>query len=218
MRLYHGTSERHWESIREKGIVPRKRQRGNWQHTVTSNPSAVYLTDAYAAYFAMAASKDDEYWLLLEIETDLLPEDGFAPDEDCLEQANRAQTAHLGDMKARTKFWRGQVKRLRHLWRDSLKGLGTCQYTGTIPPEAITRAVSYDPRSNGVITWRVADPTITIINYQILGAKYRGLTRWFFEDDVQPKDIEYGWAALPEKFRGELRDAITKRDGLTRLK
>jgi len=60
MLLYHGTSEAALKDILKEGIMPRtlKGQRsGNWRHTVTSNPKAVYLTDTYAAYFALVASE-----------------------------------------------------------------------------------------------------------------------------------------------------------------
>ena len=61
------------------------------------------------------------------------------------------------------------------------------------------------------------DPSISLINYQILGPSYRAITRWFFESGVTPEEVEMCWPALPEKFQVELRRALKKRDGLTRL-
>ena len=54
MLLYHGTSERVAKLALKQGLWPRRdlNDEGNWDHTVESSPVHVYLTRAYAPYFA----------------------------------------------------------------------------------------------------------------------------------------------------------------------
>ena len=96
MIIYHGTAERHLKSILQTGIAPRGRSAGNWKHSVTSNPRAVYLTVSYALHFASNACrpKEDKNMLVLEVETDLLNPYLLAPDEDFLEQGTRGYKAN----------------------------------------------------------------------------------------------------------------------------
>lgn len=89
MLLYHGTSASHLESIKKHGIRPRGfDSKGNWEHTVLSGTDKVYLTDAYAGYFAWCAS-DGEPWLIAEVDMDKLDQALLRPDEDAI-----AQIAH----------------------------------------------------------------------------------------------------------------------------
>lgn len=59
MRLYHGTTEAVARAALAQGLAPRAltRAKGNWDKH-PSNPHAVYLTTAYAGYFAACASDD----------------------------------------------------------------------------------------------------------------------------------------------------------------
>jgi hypothetical protein len=70
MKLYHGTSLRHLKSISDKGLVPRGARPSNWK--AASHDGSVYLSNAYALYFADQAQLDDEGLLLVEVETDRL--------------------------------------------------------------------------------------------------------------------------------------------------
>ena len=36
-----------------------------------------------------------------------------------------------------------------------------------------------------MICWRAMDPTISILNYQIVGSDYRNLTRWLFDPETE---------------------------------
>ena len=96
MKLYHGTSERVARLALQEGLLPRDESgvESHWEDC-PSGEEYVYLTVAYAGYFAMQATDRDEdgRWAIIEIDTDLLP-DGDAhlyPDEDFLEQATRRQ-------------------------------------------------------------------------------------------------------------------------------
>lgn len=92
MRLYHGTTEAVARAALAQGLAPRSltQAKGNWDKH-PSNPHAVYLTTAYAGYFAACASDDGNKWGLVEIETDLLDVARLVPDEDWLEQVSRTQ-------------------------------------------------------------------------------------------------------------------------------
>lgn len=185
MKLYHGTSAKYLPSIREKGLVPRKRRKGNWTGTIESNPRAVYLTNAYPLYFANAAHKDHNALLILEVDIDNLNCNKLAPDEDFLEQASRhldIVPSKIKDMVARTRWFRKRaLTEFQHEWQKSVDNLGTCCYYGNIPFSCVTRYALIDPRAP---IQRLSDPTITILNYRIMGGYYRNLVSKIFNDPL----------------------------------
>lgn len=212
MLLYHGTSERVARDVLKHGLGPRDDTggEGNWE----DHPSAggmVYLTAAYAPFFAMNASNEGERWAVIEIDTDLLDEDNLRPDEDFLEQITRSpenrQTLHNmgvehcdeGDilaldasMEERTRWIRDHIEFFGpywgngEMWEKSIEGIGNCAHIDWIGPEAITRVGLFDPTSNEAIAMLSLDPSITLMNYLICKNKYTNLTRWFMGDDVHP--------------------------------
>jgi hypothetical protein len=212
VKLYHGTSESVVRKVLKEGLKPRRmsRNKGNWKDTVPSNPSLVYLTVAYAPYFAMCAS-GDEKWGILEIDTDLLDESSLLPDEDFLEQGTRRQKlpAEWGlngaDMQKRTRFFRDNLHSFQALWTKSIEGLGNAAHHGQIPLEAITRATIFDPSQNKRMMMDAADPLISMLNFAHLGNKYKAQTRWFAGYDVDPREmLTLGladYSTLPEPMR-----------------
>ena len=198
MKLYHGTSERVARLAMTEGLCPRFESgvESVWEDHPSSE-HYVYLTTAYAGYFAMNATQDGERWAIIEIDTDLLPDDGTGcdhlyPDEDWLEQVTRQQELpeewglNGASMKERTEWFRANLWRFGHLWEDSIEGLGNCAYCGVVPPEAITRVSFVDPKGNPSMALMASDPCITMMNYRILQAKYMNLLRWFMGDEVDP--------------------------------
>lgn len=189
MKLYHGTGERHLEHILRIGIVPRGHRKGNWQHTLTSNSRAVYLTTAYGIHFAKScANTGSERMVILEVDTDLIDANLLAPDEDFLEQATRGDAEFFeagSDMRKRTMwFCKHAFSVYRKLWVKSLELMGTAGYYGKIPPEAITRVSLI---SDGHALSYMSDPCVGIANHSIMGAYYRNLTRLAFldKDDLE---------------------------------
>ncbi len=77
MKLYHGTSEPLARLILKEGIKPRGKRRGNWKDQ-PSGADRVYLTTAYALYFALVTCKvtpnKADRWAIIEVESDLLDE------------------------------------------------------------------------------------------------------------------------------------------------
>jgi hypothetical protein len=184
--LYHGTSVASLPEIAAKGLLPRGGgTKNNWEHTIGSHEETVYLTDSYAMYFAFCAEKEGEGGAVLEIDTAMLDPNLFVPDEDFLEQASRGMhVAHTPgwlskseDMKRRTLWFRQHAN-----WfppEISLRGLGTVGYRGRIPYAAVKRTAIFE-HDLMMEASMVFDPTITVLNYKILGARYRAATRSIF--------------------------------------
>lgn len=194
MKLYHGTSLRKAARIMDVGLEPRRSKSGNWQHTMPSRTDCVYMTVAYAMYFALNACKvHSEHPVVFEIDTLQLNPFSLLPDEDYLEQATRRVEgkAHIDlppeeikGMAARTRWFRERLHNYNDYWENSIIGLGNCCFQGVIPPKAITRFAVVESEHQAEFCWQAMDPTITILNYQIVGAKYRGMTKWLFGDDL----------------------------------
>jgi hypothetical protein len=183
MKLYHGTSLRHLKSISDNGLVPRGARPSNWK--AASDDKSVYLSDAYALYFADQAQLDDEGLLLVEVETDLLDPTSLRADEDAALHAYQAGA--LPELHPLLKGYSTPHSRAKAISRElsslaqdygighlqSLRYLGTCSHLGTIPPDAITRMFAF----NGAGKWFLPfhDPIISPENYAICGDEYRAV-------------------------------------------
>lgn len=191
MKLYHGTSAARLPSILKDGIKPRGKGKGNWKHSVDGNPNVVYLTIAYALYFAWTATDigKNEDLLVLEIDTAKLFPFDLVPDEDFLEQATRKGPG-LGlapiekSMKYRTAWYRRRLRGFSEYWKESVDGLGNCGYMGTIPPAAITRYAVISHERIAELVMSGMDPSISLLNYKLVGDKYRNWIKWAFGDPL----------------------------------
>lgn len=183
MRLYHGTSSRHLDTILEHGLVPRGDTPSNWP--AASSAERVYLTNAYAMYFAQSSRKDrSEDLLVVEIDTDLLSDlSRLQADED-----SAWFVWHKGSMPARfcppftmtdnyeqAMHFSGILDELSEYGighEMSLELIGNCSHLGTIPPSAITKMVRYSA-SDG--PWWIAfhDPIVSPLNFRFNGSEYR---------------------------------------------
>jgi hypothetical protein len=216
LKLYHGTAERHLPAILRDGLKPRAQRKGNWKHTVESHPGAVYLTNAYATYYAYNATdlkKKDDRLVVLEIDTSKLIPEFFAPDEDWLEQVSRKQqhenTAPIDkSMNYRTRWYRRRLLNYGLHWRDSLNGLGNCTYHYTIPAAAITRIAFIERDAYMRLVWMGDDPMINLPNYRFCGAKYRAHTARLFGDQAEDDD-PFGGLRTPEE-REQYETALTE--------
>jgi hypothetical protein len=232
MKLYHGTTEAVARIALDEGLCPRGESgvTGNWEHSVPSGADRVYLTTGYAPYFAFAAQPEEvpiveQVWAVVEVETDRLEDpDALCPDEDWLEQGSRGPLPEghwlrdiglqdCATVKERTVLLREWAPACSGAWEASVKGLGTCAHVGCIPPEAITRVSLFEPKHHPEIAHASLDPLISILNYSIVGAKYRAITRWFFEA-VEPQDIFSDPLAnhpgVPEEHRRAMRRQAEK--------
>lgn len=74
MKLYHGTSGQTARIIKKEGFKPDKRY--NWN--VKSKKGFVYLSVAYAPFYAMRHNTNELAIIKVEVDTkDLYPEDDF---------------------------------------------------------------------------------------------------------------------------------------------
>lgn len=182
IKLYHGTSAAALADIAANGIKPRGKdgKRDNWKHTVGSNKSCVYLTDSYAFYFAYCAAQEGEDLALIEVDVDHV---WLQADEDALEQGLRGHDNLPADwdMKRRTIYYRSRA----HLYSGSisLEALGTCGHRGIIQPSQLRRVVTVKAEQVIGLVLGAFDPVISLLNYKLLGARYRQGVRWFFGDE-----------------------------------
>lgn len=232
MKLYHGTTEDVARLALEEGLLPREETgiESHWD-TCPSREDMVYLTRAYAPYFAFSATEKDERWGLIEIDTDLILDglDGkldryLYPDEDFLEQASRRGNSPCPEglsMEARTQWFREHLLDFQHYWKDSVDGLGNCACYGAVPVECITRIVLYDPNKNRTMSMFASDPTISLINYSIMGQKYRAFTDWMFGATLTPFEFDptLSQEAIDlfpafKKIYDHLEEALADRSGI----
>jgi hypothetical protein len=240
MLIYHGTSEAVARAALEDGLLPREEAEveSNWEEH-PSRADMVYLTRAYAPYFALCAAEPGEKWGMVEIDTSLIVPDGFDdptleeflfPDEDFLEQISRSGNSDCPeglDLTARTTWFREHLLGFQHYWKNSVEGLGNCACHGPIPAECVTKVVIFEPSSNPYMAMMASDPMISLMNYRLLGgSKYRALTDWFFGYEVLPEHFEPTYALLRggqdlgnlaghlEKAFAALEEAMIQREGI----
>lgn len=184
MKLCHGTSSRALDRILREGLKPRGRRGGNWKE-YPSHPSMVYLTDAFAPYFAGAATRGKDQPLILETELERLDETCLFPDEDLIGQA-----------LARNEKWplpKAQRYAIRHLerWQDKwelgMKHMGTVGHLGTIPPSAFTRYALLDTKVRPQLGMLMDPSGVSPIIYQHMGEQYRATQRWLFDGGELPQ-------------------------------
>tara|TARA_Y100001963_G_C6759306_1_gene438593 strand:- start:561 stop:1175 length:615 start_codon:yes stop_codon:yes gene_type:complete len=190
MRLFHGTSTKKLDSIFKHGLRPRGRKKSLWTE-YPSAPDRVYLTKAYALFFgSMAASEDGSEGAVLEVSG--IDMSNLVPDEDALAQINITDMPELADMdlNQRTAFWRKNAPKHSFLTHDSLRLLGNCAHMGTILSTEIEKCVTFDP----VEVTLVCDPTITPMNYHILGERYERVLANFIDNGGGTlKELMHWW-------------------------
>lgn len=198
MRLYHGTSEEHLDSILAKGIQPRETHgNSNWDHTVTSRPNLVYLTDTYPWYFGLQAGTGDNWPAVLEVDVQL---ESLVPDEDALAQALSTLPNQSTGLFELTRQVRPEMNGGLKLW--SLENLGTVAHLGTIPSTTIYRyAVCRDRQ----FLSQVIEPTISFLNRQLCGPRYQQLLALSFGDVVEMNLVPQEFSeAFPELYPDRL--------------
>lgn len=214
MKLYHGTVARHLPSILTEGIRPRgKGKRGNWKHTVESHPECVYMSTAYAPYFAGCAMKGKEALAVLEIDTDKLAPWLLCPDEDFLEFATRnTGPGPVGKpMVERVRWFRKRLREYSDNWKLSVQHMGNCCFYGTVPASSITRLVTYPAAVQTRMTVHGMDPVVSPLNYSVVGHRHRNYTKWLLGDPLEPDPFDPGEEKLAAMEKLDPEGAATMR-------
>lgn len=213
--LYHGTTTKNLSSILRSGLRPRGRRRGNWDR-YHSRSDMVYLTTAYAPFFAINSVAEEEKAVIVEVQTaDLNPSDLY-PDEDFIAQA----LAH--QMQLPLEYIHKRVRRTlrnyQHHTADSVEALGNAAHKGEIPLGAITRYAEIDGKLQSSLFWLGLDPCITPLNYRFLGPKYRSITAWIMGDRPDFDADGFGNQSLLEQVNPEymnhVRSMWSNREGI----
>ena len=173
-KLYHGTRSGVLSAVAREGLRPRGANgRGNWDHTVPSNESAVYLTVSYGLYFARSAQSGGTP-VILEIDTARLRERLLVADEDGL-----ALMKQSADTYGDAAFWRAEMHTVPA--SRTLECLGNCAYLDVVPPEAISRVLVLTESEALRLTLQACDPVIAPINFLLFGREYIEFSQWLFD-------------------------------------
>lgn len=214
--LYHGTTSKHLMGILQSGLRPRGRRKSNWDH-YPSRGDMVYLTTAYAPYFAVTQLDEGEQGVIVEVATDKLNPTSLYPDEDFIAQAMSHQTGlPLAIVHKRV---RRTLHQYQHHTCDSVHALGNAAHKGVIPPEAITRYATIDGKLQSSLFWIALDPCISVLNYRFMGPKYRSIIAWIMGDRPDFDADGFGNQSLITQMNpyyvNYLRSMWANRDGIT---
>lgn len=185
MLLAHGTSSKNLDDILKNGLVPRGEKVSCWEEC-PSHPDRVYLSNAYAFYFAHNFIKDDEDALIVEVDVD---QKNLYPDEDFLGQVTDNATFNLpsdATLIDRTMWIRDRLEDMprakRIYYADmSLENIGNASHEGPIPVSRIRRMARIPGKDCVRLVLMEFDPIIATINYRLLGENYRKFQESLFD-------------------------------------
>ncbi len=186
IEIFHGTTTEHLDDIIKNGLKPRnktKRKKSNW--SLASRLNHVYLSLSYSGYFAICAlDKKFKYEpVILKIKIPKNKFNNLYPDEDFLGQAFQPHYPNI-DLIELTKSI--DLEKFKNTWPLSLEKIGNVSYKGIISTDMI---VDYRIIKDKKVLSFMFNPTITIVNYIILGKQYENLTRIQFGENL-PNPLE----------------------------
>jgi hypothetical protein len=178
MILYHGTTARHLRAIQRHGLLPRwKTGESNWSGDVESKEEFVYLTDAYAVYYAVGPAFDEARapadLLILKVDVD---ENRLYPDEDFIVWA-LTEGNQDGQEELRPYI---NPREYKGAWQMSLEHNGVV-CTLEVSPERILdyRIIA---RTEAELIFELGLESMpTPENYRLIGSHYRRCTEVLFE-------------------------------------
>jgi len=160
--LYHGTTVDSARRIMKEGFVPDKKY--NWN--VTSKKGYIYLSKAYAPFYAMTAKSKSHQRAIIKVEVDV---NKLYPEDDFIMRALGKPVYTQEDID------NINLEDYKQYYKESLKHMGNaCAKPKDIKIIGIGK---FD--SDGLIM--VCDPVISPMNYMILGPYYEALTEWLYE-------------------------------------
>jgi len=161
MILYHGTSEENAKMIMKEGFTSGKSY--NWE--VRSKSGFIYLSLAYAPFYAMTTKLNKNKLALIKVEVD---ENELYPDDDFLMLCLGKQIYTQKDLD------NVNIEMYKRLWKESLKFLGNISVK--TDKVKILGVRFFD----GKELIMVCDPLIAPINFKIMGKYYIKLTEFIF--------------------------------------
>lgn len=178
MHLYHGTSTEHLESILRNGIQPREVTGlpSNWERDVPTMPGYVWLTAAYAVYYAVEAAGEGHDAVILRVDWDRLT---LFPDEDFI-AGHTSDNTRESWIAERAKTDPADYK---ELWSLSLERSGNV-CTPSVPASAILDHRVIPIEGNGQLLLNTGyDAVPTELNYSTdCGELYRRCLDAYFEN------------------------------------
>lgn len=161
MILYHGTTERAGLLIQKIGFKRNVRRR--WK--IKSKEGFVYLSLAYAPFFAQVYNKG-EYGALVRCRVD---EDKLYPDDDYVMDVIFKKPVYTQEDLDKV-----NLEDFKSCWKESLQYLGNV--SAKVEDVTIEGVRIFDIRK----LLFVCDPTITRMNYKIMGSYYKKLTEHIY--------------------------------------
>ncbi len=193
--IYHGTNAKYLDRILREGLLPTSNTgASNWEH-IPSKPDCVYLSRAYALYYANADRDEDSNIALIQLDESKLDPQKLLPDEDFIvEIFNEAR--HLGETIPDEFSNYTEIEeltnaidppRFRGLTKQCLLYYGNLAYEGPISSEAITRhvIVPFD-KEHQLIYFLAGDAFTTPMNYHFKGSFYKDLCDATIEGHIHP--------------------------------
>ena len=165
MILYHGTSASKGRQIKKYGFITDKSY--NWE--VHSKNGFVYLSYSYAPFYAMMNKNNETDLALIRVE--VKPKDLY-PDDDYLMLA----------LFNRSKYTQKELDKIdmedyKRLGKKSLEYMGNVAVKVKVANQGI-KGIRYFDGSK--LIYKV-DPSITPINFVVMGKYYHDLTEWIYQ-------------------------------------
>ena len=150
---------------------------------------------------------------IIEVETDLLDESNFRPDEDFIEQVTGLDKQNAAGIKGkttiqRTKYIRNHLDEFSGFWKSSLEHLGNCGYKGVITGKAITKVAVVDISRCKEMCFEAVEPVITLMNFKICGKQFRMINRWFMGEPISVEEWFQNQSVNPLSFTDEKGKSI----------
>lgn len=183
MILHHGTSLTRAREAALEGLLPRKFSGKNSLPHTPAHPLCVYMSDTYPLYFAENARRqdNDDFAVVISIDTAVLDEADLLPDEDVLEQINRGVDGLPASWTAseRTLHYRRSLAEYANSegWQESLKLLGTCALQGSVPPQAFVSLAVVDRQAQKKLMMWATDFSVSLAHFRSAADAQKVLTQ-----------------------------------------
>ncbi|MBS1729047.1 MAG: hypothetical protein JST51_20190 [Armatimonadetes bacterium] len=144
--LFHGTSPRNLNGILADGLLPGQNLGKSVYADMRPLSPYVYLSYPLAIQYAAEASKNEEQFSLIKIDTSYLDQEKLRPDEDLFFDFVLDEEGVLpsGNPIADTEMVLYRMENEASRFRESLLRLGNVAYQGLIPLSAIIAVSTYE--------------------------------------------------------------------------